>query len=115
MAFATSAPRPLRLGLFALAVLAVLWGSLSPVTALPSVSLWDKAQHALGYLALALLGAWAFAPLGRLAAGLVLMGLAVEVLQATMNLGRQGDLADGLANTVGVLAGVSAAWLVRRR
>lgn len=115
MAFATSAPRPMRIGLFALAVAVVLWGSLSPITAIPNVSLWDKAQHALGYLTLALLGAWAFASLGRLAAGLVLMGLAVEVLQAAMDLGRQGDLADGLANTVGVLAGVGAAWLVRRR
>lgn len=108
-------PRPFRIGLFTLACVVVLWLSLTPVQALPSVDLWDKAQHALAYFVLALLGAWAFPALMPLAVALVLLGVGIEVLQGTMGLGRQGDPLDGLANTLGVLAGTGLALLGRRR
>lgn len=108
-------PRPVRIGLFALALLVIAWLSLSPIDELPvSVSLWDKAQHAIAYFGLALIGAWAFPDRsGRLAVGLVAFGVGVEVLQASMALGRQGDAIDAVANTLGVAVGLALAWSAR--
>ncbi len=108
-------PRPARIGLFALALLVIAWLSLSPIEELPvSVSLWDKAQHAIAYFGLALIGAWAFPDRsGRLAVGLVAFGVGVEILQATMALGRQGDTIDAVANTLGVAVGLALAWSTR--
>jgi VanZ family protein len=108
-------PRPARIGLFALALLVIAWLSLSPIEELPvSVSLWDKAQHAIAYFGLALVGAWAFPDRsGRLAVGLVAFGVGVEILQAAMALGRQGDAIDAVANTLGVAVGLAVAWSAR--
>lgn len=108
-------PRPVRIGLFALALLVIAWLSLSPIEELPvSVSLWDKAQHAIAYFGLALIGAWAFPDRsGRLAVGLVAFGVGVEILQAAMALGRQGDAIDAVANTLGVAVGLAVAWSAR--
>lgn len=107
-------PRPLRIAAFVLACLVVTWASLTPVTALPSVSLWDKAEHLAAYLGLALIGAAAFpARFTRLAVGLFCGGVAIEVLQSIMGLGRQGDPADVLANTLGLAAGLLAALAIR--
>ncbi len=108
-------PRPIRIAAFLVALLAVAWGSLTPTEALPTVSLSDKIQHAGAYGMLMLLGAWAFAPLAPVAAGLVLFGVGVEIAQATMHLGRQGDVLDGLANTLGVAVGIAVALALRRR
>ncbi|MFN3859751.1 MAG: VanZ family protein [Caulobacter sp.] len=108
-------PRPVRIGLFVLALLVIAWLSLSPIEELPvSVSLWDKAQHAIAYFGLALIGAWAFPDRsGRLAVGLVAFGVGVEILQAAMALGRQGDAIDAVANTLGVAVGLAVAWSAR--
>lgn len=108
-------PRPVRIGLFLLALAVIAWLSLSPIEELPvGVTLWDKAQHAIAYLGLALIGAWAFPERsGRLAAGLVAFGVGVEILQAAMGLGRQGDAIDAVANTIGVTAGLALAWTAR--
>lgn len=106
-------PRPLRVALFALACAVVAWASLTPVQALPTVDLWDKAEHAAAYLGLALLGAWSFRAAPVLA-GLILFGIGVEVLQAVMGLGRQGDALDAVANTLGVVAGLVLATAARR-
>ena len=109
-------PTPLRLLLFALACGVIAWLSLSPGEALPQgLTFWDKAEHALAYLALTLLGAWAFpGRLGRLAGGLFLAGVGVEILQSTMGLGRQGDVWDAVANSTGIAAGLLIALAVRR-
>lgn len=107
-------PRPLRIAVFGLACLVVTWGSLTPVTALSSVSLWDKAEHLTAYLGLAVIGAAAFpAGLARLGIGLFCGGVALEILQSIMGLGRQGDPADVLANTIGLAAGLLAALAIR--
>lgn len=109
-------PRPVRLALFAIACCVIAWLSLSPTQALPQgLTFWDKAEHALAYLALTLLGAWAFpGRLGRLAAGLFLAGVGVEILQSTMGLGRQGDPWDALANSTGIAVGLLIALAARR-
>ena len=108
-------PTPVRMALFALACGVIAWLSLSPTEALPQgLTFWDKAEHALAYLALSLLGAWAFpGRLGRLAVGLFLGGVGVEILQSTMGLGRQGDPFDAVANSTGIAVGLLIAILVR--
>ncbi|RYF95676.1 MAG: hypothetical protein EON95_00420 [Caulobacteraceae bacterium] len=109
-------PVPFRIALFAVACCVIAWLSLSPVEDLPQgLTFWDKAEHALAYLGLALLGAWAFpARLGRLAVGLFLGGVGVEILQSTMGLGRQGDAWDALANSTGIAVGLGLALALRR-
>lgn len=106
--------RLIRITMFTAACAVVLWLSLAPGTAIPSVSLWDKAEHATAYFGLALIGAAAFpSRLGRLAGGLFLLGVGVELLQAFMDLGRQGDPLDALANSIGIAAGIGLALAIR--
>jgi len=109
--------RPLRIGAFALACAVVGWLSLVPTTTIPGLfTLWDKIEHAGAYLGLTLLGAYAFPRrLVRLAVGLFLGGIGVEVLQTTMALGRQGDPADALANSIGIATGLLLALAIRER
>jgi VanZ family protein len=108
-------PAPLRISLFAIACAMIAWLSLSPSETLPQgLTFWDKAEHALAYLGLALLGAFAFpGRLGRLAVGLFVGGVGVEILQSTMGLGRQGDALDALANSIGIAAGLSLVLAAR--
>ena len=93
---------------FWLSVLAVTVLSLLPVSELPPIALdlWDKAQHALGFLWLALLAAAAYPsmPPWRWSAGLLLFGVGIEVAQAALGW-RQGDVLDVLADAIGILLG----------
>jgi VanZ family protein len=109
-------PTAVRAGVFALASGLILYASLSPSDALPSVNVWDKAQHALTWGGLTLLGL-AFWPGRRWAVAVyaLALGLVVEVGQATMGLGRMGDLADLVADAVGIGAALGAWALLRRR
>ncbi|MFI4964773.1 MAG: hypothetical protein ACHP9T_05330 [Caulobacterales bacterium] len=99
-------PRRLRLALYAAACCVLLYMTLAPEREVPGVSLvWDKAEHA---------GAWAVLT----GAGLLLstrrrwaigvfafaFGATVEVLQANMGLGRDGNWADLAADCVGIAA-----------
>ena len=96
--------------------IAVLVASLVPTSSLPQVTLWDKVEHFIAYAVLAVLGARAFP--GRpwlLAAALVANGVGVEILQEAMGLGRQGEVLDALANTLGIAAGLGLIRLTRRR
>jgi len=86
----------------------VVWGELTPGV---SLDIWDKLQHFLAYcglagLATAALGArraslWA-------AFGLVVLGGVLEILQGYT--GRDPDIHDEIANTIGVAAGWLAGW-----
>ena len=91
----------------------ILYLSLAPSDALPSVSLWDKAEHALAYAALTV--AWGLAFPARIwlaAAGVFAFGIAVELLQAAMHFGRVGHLYDVAANLFGIAAGLLAmGWM----
>jgi VanZ family protein len=107
--------QPLRIALFALACTGVLAASLVPVATLPSADVSDKVEHFVAYAGLALLGAWAFTRrLSRVTAGLIAGGVGIEILQATMPFGRQGDAVDALANSLGVALGMGLALLVVR-
>ena len=106
--------RPIRITIFVLGCIVILWLSLAPSDGVPSFSLWDKLKHAIAYLGLAVLGGLAFPNhLWRMAAGLFTFGAGAEVFQASMALGRQGDPADALANTAGIAAGLLLTLAVR--
>lgn len=107
-------PQPLRIAVFVAACGTIAWLSLEPTTALPKVSLSDKIEHLIAYFGLAVIGAYAFPErLRRLALGLFLGGIGIEVLQSIMGLGRQGDPRDALANTIGITLGLLTTLAIR--
>jgi len=72
---------------------------------------WDKAQHALAFAGLTLLGLWAYpGRSGRVIAGLLAFGAGIEIAQAATGW-RIGELPDLLADAVGLVVG----WLVWTR
>lgn len=95
----------------------ISWLSLAPPGALSAPRIWDKAQHALAYFALAV-------PVGIAAgrSGLVLAfvacvaaGAGLESLQAVMAIGRDGSFWDALANAIGAGVGIGLVALLFRR
>jgi VanZ family protein len=96
-----------------LLVAGVLFASLVPLTLPPPPSHFDKLEHAVAYLCLALwfTGLVPPARYGWVALALVLFGLVIEFLQEFMPFGRQGDPLDMAANLVGIGLGVAiATW-----
>ncbi|MBK9571244.1 MAG: VanZ family protein [Rhodoferax sp.] len=87
---------------FWLLVLVTLWLSLIPVDLVPKAfSFWDKAQHALGFAALAFSGLLAYPPRIRsLMFGLALFGAGIECAQWFTGW-RFGDWQDWVADCVG--------------
>lgn len=83
--------------------------SLIPSTTVPqALQFWDKAQHALGYLALAVAGCLAFPQrVVPVFIGLLAHGAVIEILQGTLITTRFGDVFDWFADGTGVLAGVA--------
>jgi VanZ family protein len=83
--------------------------SLIPSTSVPqSIQFWDKAQHALGYVALSVTGCLAFPQrMMPVFIGLLAHGAVIEILQGTLTTTRFGDVSDWFADGTGVLAGVA--------
>jgi VanZ family protein len=112
----SSLPRTWRLGLYALACVVLLYMTLAPGRDVPGVGItWDKAEHSLAWAVLTGAGLllstkrrWA---IGVFAFG---FGATIEVLQATMGLGRDGDWHDLLADSVGIAAAYLVWWLLCR-
>ncbi len=81
----------------------------------------DKVQHALSYVAMGLwFGAmYELRHLWRVALGLFLFGVLVELLQWAMPYGRSADAADLLANSIGIAVAVlgtrrlGSSWMAR--
>lgn len=98
---------------FWLTCLAVVAIALAPGGSLPShvFEWWDKAQHAAAFATLMLLGRWAY-PDSKFALpmGLLALGAGIEIVQAVTGW-RTGDLADWVADAVGV----ALVWLVPPR
>jgi VanZ family protein len=101
----------LSLWLFWPGVILIIWGELIPHPPdLSSVLGWDKAQHFTAYFGLASMATMVLGLRPRLAPailGIILLGGALEIAQAYT--GRDADLLDFLANTIGALAGVLVA------
>lgn len=96
-----------------LAVASAIAVCLVPIEKLPQPpTLSDKAEHFIAYL---MLSVW-FAGIyqrGRywiIAVGLLVMGVLIEFAQSGMGLGRHGDFRDVIANSSGILAGLSMCW-----
>lgn len=91
-------------GLFWICAVAVALLSVLPGEDIPGVFVfWDKAQHSLAFLVLALLGCWAYP--GRvlnLFLGLLMFGAGIEVGQSFLSW-RNGDVFDFVADALGVL------------
>lgn len=104
----------LWLALWAVMMGAVIAGSLLPARELPALPFagFDKLEHFVGY---AVLSAYAVMLFARMrartlaAAGLVALGVGLEVAQAQLTVSRQAELADAFVNTLGVLAGLATA------
>lgn len=90
----------------ALALVTIL--SLIPSDAVPQAfQFWDKAQHALAYTVLAIMGSLAFPrQLKLVLLGLLAHGAAIEVMQSTLTTTRLGDVLDWFADGTGVIAGI---------
>ena len=100
-------------GLWMLAIAVVVVGSLLPGKDLPPLPVSDKLEHFAAYAVLAAGAVQLFArqlSLGFVCILLVLMGIGLEHLQASMKLGRMLDRNDALANTLGVLIGLTTAF-----
>ncbi|HZZ70125.1 MAG TPA: VanZ family protein, partial [Phenylobacterium sp.] len=97
-------PRPARLAIYGLACLILLYITLAPGKDVPEVGIvWDKAEHATAWAVLTGAGLllstrrrWAI-PLFAFG-----FGAAVEILQAVMPFGRDGDWHDLAADSVGI-------------
>ena len=108
-------PLALRLALYALAAGVLLYLCLAPSKDLPSVNLWDKAEHAIAWAVLAGSGLVLFPrhP-ARVALFALAFGALVEVLQGNLPFGRDMDWTDWAADLVGVAASLALYALVRR-
>ncbi len=108
-------PRPLRLALYASATAFLLWLCLSPVDELPEITLWDKVEHAIAWFVLTAAGLLLSHRRPRaIAAFAIGLGATVEILQATMGFGRDGDWRDLLADTIGVAVALAAYAVLQR-
>ncbi len=105
--------RRLDTWLIAPAVLLVVYGELahSQILAALEFDIWDKALHAAAYFGLCLMTTIAVRADRRApwwALGLVLLGGVLEIVQGMT--GRDADIFDELANTLGVLAGLGLGY-----
>ena len=88
--------------------------ALAPSEQLPELarSIWDQAEHAAAFGVLYLLGHWVCPRRrGGVGCSLMVFGAAIEVAQAATGW-RTGDVADSVADAVGVVlaAGLAKAW-----
>ena len=83
--------------------------SLIPAASVPQAfHFWDKAQHALAYVALAVTGCLAFPRrVMPVFVGLLGHGAVIEILQGSLTTTRFGEVSDWLADAIGVLVGVA--------
>lgn len=98
-------PRPIRLAAYALATAILLYMCLAPSDGLPTVNLWDKEEHAISWFVLTATGL-ILSP--RRPRGIALyafgFGVFVEVVQGLMGFGRDADIHDVAADSVGIAA-----------
>jgi VanZ family protein len=108
--------RPHLRSAFILALVVVFVLAMLPLPApITVVAYQDKIEHCLAFLALTLLGlaGWPGRTV-RIAGGLVLYGVVIELAQHWLTTHRVGDPADVLANSVGVALGTGIALRVAR-
>ena len=94
-----------------LLVLAVVIGSLAPSVRAPLGN--DKLSHLSAYLGLAIWFGGVYRPARYpwVAAALLALGGAIELAQGMLKY-RSMEMADMVANTIGVLAGILLSWIL---
>jgi VanZ family protein len=94
----------------------VSWASLQPSLAPPSEGGADKGLHVLCFAVFGAMAALAFNRrlLPVAAAGLLAVGAGIEIAQHFVP-GREGSVGDWLADAIGLVIGIAALELVRRR
>lgn len=105
--------RTLVAWLIAPAIIVVVYGELTHVPVLQEVeiNIWDKALHFTAYFGLALMATIAVRADRRTwlwIVALIVMGEALEIIQGMT--GRDSDIHDEIANSLGVLTGAALAW-----
>lgn len=108
-------PRPARISLYVLATGVVLYLCLAPSQDVPGENLiWDKAAHALTWAILTGAGLVLSPRRPRAILAFTLgLGAGIEVLQATMGFGRDGDWRDLVADSLGAFTALLV-WLPLR-
>ncbi len=112
---------PLWIALGRIACLAAcvltLVSAFAPARDAPHLLPWDKAEHFLAFYALAILGAAAFPRWNALwiAAPLLALGGLIEIVQALPIVGRDSDIHDWYADTIGVVFALAPLLLARWR
>lgn len=99
--------------LFWPALAIVVWGELTSGPSTVEIHVWDKALHFTGYFGLALIATLALRAnrnvLWALLALIAIGGL-LEIVQGMV--GRDADIFDEAANTLGVLTGGALGWIL---
>ena len=108
-------PRPLRLVLYAVATIILLAMCLVPQQDLPSAHMGDKIEHSIAWFVLTMTGLLLSHHRPRAIAAFALgVGVAVELLQATMGFGRHGDWRDLVADSLGVVVALALYAVIQR-
>jgi VanZ family protein len=99
---------------FYAAVVATLFLALGP-SSLSPVVINDKVEHFVGFLLLMTLGIYAFGThrMLRLALALAGFGAAIELLQMLPIVGRDGEVLDFVADSLGVLTAMAIVSALR--
>jgi VanZ family protein len=106
--------RPLWVAMSAVLVASVAYFSLASVSSPPLPANFDKLEHFTVYCGLAVwfTGLYPRSRYWKVVAGLVALGLGLEVAQGAMQLGRTADAFDMVANAAGVGVGLVLALMV---
>jgi VanZ family protein len=99
-----------------LLIVGAIIASLVPSNELPTLGgISDKTEHIVGYgvLALWFAGIYPRSRYPMIGVALLVMGIVIEGLQGAMQVGRQADIRDVYANSIGILCGLVLAliWL----
>lgn len=113
--FLASLPRPLRLVLYAVATAILLAMCLVPQQDLPTAHFGDKIEHSIAWFVLTMTGLLLSHHRPRaIAAFAIGVGVAVELLQATLGFGRHGDWRDLVADALGVVVALALYAVIQR-
>jgi VanZ family protein len=97
-----------------LLIVGAIIANLMPAHDLPKLGgINDKMEHIVGYLVLSLwfAGIYPRVRYPMIGVALLLLGIVIEGLQSAMHMGRQADITDVYANTVGIVLGLTLALL----
>lgn len=99
---------------FGLAIVVTTVMLLIPSYAVPKAfDFYDKAQHALVFMSLTVVGLMAFpSRLKAVCFGLFMYGGVMEVLQSLLTTTRHGDIVDWVADVIGSVLGFSVYWVL---